>query len=169
MMIFGRLCIEFHKWQTMNLDVYPLKDTSQEHTHFAFISEGKQGQIIKIIAYQNTGELSNDRPIYNLGFGDYNLLTKEVDDKVVTDNGDMEKVLATITHTVPLFFSHHPNAILEVSGSTKGRTRLYQMLITKYMAELADFVIIYGLNDEVGELELFIPDKKYSRFFAIKK
>ncbi|AEI50039.1 DUF6934 family protein [Runella slithyformis] len=153
----------------MNLEVYPLKDTSQEHTHFAFISEGKQGQIIKIIAYQPTGEWSNDRPIYNLGFGDYNLMTKEVDDKVVTDNGDTEKILATVAQTVPVFFSHYPNAILEVSGSTRGRTRLYKMLITKYMEELADFVTIYGLNDEVGELELFIPDKKYSRFFAIKK
>lgn len=153
----------------MNLEVYDLKDTSREHTHFAFISEGKHGQIIKIIAYQNTGEDSNENPIFNLGFGDYNITTGQVDDRIVTDNGDMEKVLATIAQTVPLFLLHHPTAIIEVSGSTKGRTRLYKILINKYMEEFTDFVTIYGLNDETGELEYFSSHKKYSRFFAIKK
>jgi hypothetical protein len=34
--------------------------------------------------------------MYNLGFGDYNEITGLIDDKVITNNGDREKVLATV-------------------------------------------------------------------------
>lgn len=40
--------------------------------------------------------------LYNLAFGDKNPLTGEIDDKIVTDNGDSEKVLATVVAAVYL-------------------------------------------------------------------
>lgn len=96
-------------------------------------------------------------------------MTRDVDDKIVTDNGDMEKVLATVAQTVLLFFQHYPNTIIEVTGSTIGRTRLYQILISKYIEELTRYVNIYGLSSENDQLEFFSPYKKYSRFFAMSK
>jgi hypothetical protein len=66
---------------------------------FEFTSEGKFGKIPKVILYTKT----NMKDLYNLGFGDKDVLTGKIDDKVVTDNGDSEKVLATVGATVYAF------------------------------------------------------------------
>ena len=75
----------------MKLDRYELK--SDEHlTTFYFLSEGPKGKIEKIIQFS----VVNQDNLFNLAFGDKNLETGEIDDKIVTDNGDSEKVLATV-------------------------------------------------------------------------
>lgn len=51
-------------------------------TNFEFLSEGKKGQILKIIQFQQMN-LDN---LYDLTFGDKNLETGNLDDKVITDN-----------------------------------------------------------------------------------
>ena len=56
---------------------------------YEFISEGTKGQIPKRIQFT----LVNRQGIYNLAFGDKDPNTGEIDDKVVSNNGDSEKVL----------------------------------------------------------------------------
>ncbi len=46
----------------------------------------------------------------NLGFGDKDLQTGEVDDTVISDNGDSQKVLATVAATVYAFTDKYPEA-----------------------------------------------------------
>ncbi len=67
----------------MKLDRYELK-AGQNLTTFEFLSEGPKGHIIKLVQFQQMN-LPN---IYNLAFGDLNLVSNQLDDKVITDNGD---------------------------------------------------------------------------------
>ena len=115
----------------MNLDRYEtvLNDTA---TVFEFVSEGKIGRINKIIEYSPT----NVVPIYNLGFGDKNEITGELDDKIVTDNGDTQKVLATVAASVYVFTNQNPNIWIYATGSSISRNRLYRMGITKFLFEI---------------------------------
>ena len=75
----------------MKLDKYELK-SGEELEVFEFVSVGPKGRIIKIIQYSPT----NYKDLYNLGFGDKNAETNEIEDEVISNNGDGEKVLATV-------------------------------------------------------------------------
>ena len=74
----------------MNLPVYEL-DVGEGFTTFEFISEGHKGEIPKMITFTEFAPL-----VYNLGFGDRNVETGKLDDFAVSNNGDTEKVLATV-------------------------------------------------------------------------
>ena len=72
---------------------------------FKFTSIGPNGEIKKLVVY--TPMLEQD--VYNLAFGDYNEMTNSIDDKVITNNNDSQKVLATVASTLYVFTSKHPN------------------------------------------------------------
>ncbi len=67
----------------MNLDSYEVEISNSSAT-FDFISKGHLGKIDKVINYKSMQE-----GVYNLGFGDKNPITGEIDDTIVTNNGDM--------------------------------------------------------------------------------
>lgn len=61
----------------------------------------------------------------------------------VSDNGDTEKVLATVTDALYVFFDKHPTSYVYATGSTKARTRLYRMGITRFHDEMQnDFYLL---------------------------
>lgn len=105
--------------------------------------------------------------MYNLGFGDKNPETGEVDDLSISNNGDSDKVLATVVATVFAFTDKHPEAMVYAAGSTKSRTRLYRMGISKYLDYIKlDFEIFGETEDGWEEFE---PDNEYSGFLIRKK
>ncbi|MCY7420305.1 MAG: hypothetical protein LH478_00975 [Chitinophagaceae bacterium] len=59
---------------------------------FEFVSEGPKGSIQKLRKFSETAL----KGFYNLAFGDKDLLTGEIDDNVISNNVDGERVLATI-------------------------------------------------------------------------
>lgn len=71
---------------------------------FEFYSEGPKGIIKKVVEFQPTMQDG----VYNLAFGDYNEEAKAINDKVVTNNGDSIKVLATVASTVYAFIESIP-------------------------------------------------------------
>ena len=83
-------------------------------TVFEFISSGNKGDIVKVVQYSET----NLKDFYNLGFGDKNSETGEIDDKIVSDNGDGRKVLATVVATVYAFTERYPDSWVYAVGST---------------------------------------------------
>ena len=89
---------------------------------FEFTSQGPKGSIVKLIKYSET----NLKDMYNLAFGDKNMETGDIDDHVVSNNGDSEKVLATVVASIYAFANEYPDAWVYATGSTKARTRLYQ-------------------------------------------
>ncbi|OFY67237.1 MAG: hypothetical protein A3H98_01410 [Bacteroidetes bacterium RIFCSPLOWO2_02_FULL_36_8] len=127
----------------MILPRYPLT-TGLELQTFEFISEGTKGRIPKLVLFTQT----NLRDFYILSFGDKDKFTGDIDDKVISNNGDSEKVLATVIATIYAFTDKYQDAYIYATGSTKARTRLYRMGISKYLSEgKRDFEIYGELKD----------------------
>ena len=112
----------------MQLDKYQIR-SGEQLTVYEFVSIGPMGRITKIVQYMPT----NYKDLYNLGFGDKNLETGELNDNIISNNGDGEKVLATVVATLYAFTDKYPQAMIYATGSTKYRTRLYRMGINKYI------------------------------------
>lgn len=146
----------------MNYAQYPLA-AEKTLMVFEFLSEGPKGKIRKIIKFEKT---SKDK-VYNLGFGDLNETTGEVDDKVVTDNGDMEKVLATVVGAVYAFTDKYPKYWVYAVGSTAARTRRYQMGISRFLTDVKRDFEVYGLKE--GAWEPFRVGVNYEGFLAKRK
>ncbi len=130
----------------MNLEKYELK-SSPDLVYFEFTSEGTQGNIEKVVIYNKL--IDQILPIYNLGFGDKNIQTGELSDTVKSNNGDRDKVLATVASTIYQFTERYPNAWVLMQGSNAVRTRLYQIGINLYYDEVVtQFTILGFKNDE---------------------
>lgn len=105
--------------------------------------------------------------MYNLVFGDKDPMTGTLDDMSISNNGDSEKVLATVVAAVRAFCYRYPDAWVYATGSTSSRIRLYRMGLTKYYHEItADFSLYGQLNDEWQE---FTPGVDYQAFIAKRK
>lgn len=92
--------------------------------------KSKRGEIVQHILHPLTVILFCCRAFFNPGFGEKNHKTKPIDDLVATNNGDSQKILATVTSTLFKFTDHHPAANALAIGSTLARTRLYRIGIT---------------------------------------
>ena len=132
-------------------------------TTFEFVSEGKKGKIRKIIRYSKYGQSG----LFNLGFGDKIGETDKFDDKIVTNNGDGEKVLATVASTIPRFFDEYPEAVIYVRGSSPSRTRLYRMSISNALDEITKIYDVLGSFN--GHWEHFQENRDYFAFLITKK
>lgn len=146
----------------MNIEKY-LFISKDNHQAFAFNSCGPKGTIKKVVLFSQINEW--DENIYNLSFGDWDEIKQEIDDKVISNNGDREKVLATVAATVLEFSKHFPKTLIYVKGSTESRTRLYQIGISNYLGEINEFFDIYGFRN--GDLEKFRTGRTYEAFFII--
>ena len=130
---------------------------------FAFTSIGTKGEIPKLVMYQET----NVKDVYNLAFGDKNINTGDLNDEVITNNNDSQKVLATVAATVYAFMYKYPNAWVAATGSTKARTRLYQMGISNNLKEItADFDV---LGRKEGIWHQFEKNIAYDAFLIRRK
>lgn len=145
---------------------YPrYQHSSDKDLHiFEFVSVGRNGSIKKIIQYT---EMSVEG-YYNLAFGDLNEETGDIDDKVITNNGDSLKVLSTVASSVYAFTGKYPTAKIFATGSSESRTRLYRMGISNNLEELKQDFLVYDLTkDEV--FEEFIACKNYLGFLVTRK
>lgn len=147
----------------MKTEKYYLK-AETKFTRFEFISEGPKGAIVKLIEFQET----TNPDVYNLAFGDFDPENQEMDDLSVSGNGDTEKVLATVVKAVYVFFSKHPEVFVYATGSTKARTRLYRMGITRFYDQIKKDFYLYGqIGDDFVEFEVgidydgFLVQRKY--------
>jgi hypothetical protein len=118
---------------------------SPDFQTFEFASIGPNGYVIKVVRYSEI-EVAG---YYNLGFGDKNPLTGLLSDIIVTNNGDSQKVLATVAATLYVFTQHYPKATVLAVGSTLARTRLYRMGIANNLEDIEkDFTILGLLEDD---------------------
>ena len=93
--------------------------------------------------------------------------TGEIDDIVISNNSDSEKVLVTVVATVYAFTDKYPGAMIYATGSTNARTRLYRMGIAKYFSEVTkDFEILGERNDD---WETFRKNIDYDGFLVKRK
>ena len=146
----------------MKLDRYELKSDDQ-FTTFDFLSEGPKGKILKLVQFS----LVDQNELYNLAFGDLNPFTGDIDDRIVTDNGDSEKVLATVVAAVYAFCDKFPRAWIYATGSTAARTRLYRMGISKYYDIVQTDFKIFGQKQ--NEWERYNKGENYEAFVIQRK
>jgi hypothetical protein len=104
---------------------------------------------------------------FNLGFGDWNEALQQTDDSSRSNNGDRDKVLATVAFTALDFTDQFPNARIVAEGSTQARTRLYQMAIADNLLEINHNFEIFGLFD--GEWGPFERGRNYEAFLIRRK
>lgn len=146
----------------MKYEVYSELTITDDFSVVDFMSIGKNGAIPKRIAFTAT-ELKN---VYNLAFGDIND-DDEIDDYTISDNGDRNKILATIVNVVDDYTKKYPERWIIFRGSTKERTRLYRMAIGINLDELSIKFDIYAYVQE--EVLSFAKNMKINAFLIKRK
>ncbi len=148
----------------MDLEKYSVWN-SEDHKGYVFYSEGPNGTIKKSVEYRQL--MDWDKNIYNLFFGDWDEKKQRVDDAVASNNGDRDKVLASVAQTVLMFTKKNPEIFVYAEGSNPSRTRLYQMTINKYLTDITRFFDIYGFRN--NKWEPFKSARNYEAFLAKAK
>lgn len=145
----------------MKYESYDAVRVADDLSFFEFISNGRHGKFDKRIVFQRT-EVDN---IYNLAFGNISTNGK-LDDYSITDNGDRNKILATIAKAVDNYTKRYPGRSLYFKGNNQQRTRLYRMAIGLNLDELS---LTYDIYARVGNE--FIPFGRNldARAFLIKR
>ena len=123
----------------MKYERYKEIDISIKKLEFQFDSEGPKGKIRKIIRFTSTegGE------VYNLVFGNLND-DGSIDCKIINDNKDRNKILATIFYIVYEFINKKPDKRIFFYGRPD-RIRLYRMAISVNLEELKKYFEIFGV------------------------
>lgn len=117
---------------------------------FEFFSIGKRGVAPKRIAFIPTDQ----EAVYNLAFGNINA-EGEIDDEVISDNGDRNKIIATVIYVVNTYLEVYPERFVFFTGSTEGRIRLYRIAISVNYSDFSKKFNIY-CQTETG----FVPFKR---------
>ncbi len=109
---------------------------------FTFISEGPR-PVEKVVLYTDT-----DWPdFYILSLADLEP-DGELNYLSARNNGDLERIMATVAQTLLAFFAHYPAAQVAFAGSTPSRTRLYQIVLARELQAASDKFVISGLLNE---------------------
>ena len=145
----------------MNLEKYPYY-TNSSFFDFDFESEGPKGHIKKIARFSSIG-----KSLYNFGFGDLDEATGDINDEVVTNNGDGSKVLATVAGIIYDFTGRFPGVTIFIKGSTPPRTRWYQMGINSHWREIERIFEVFGYKND--EWDLFKKGVNYEGFLGRRK
>lgn len=130
---------------------------------FRFVSEGPNGKIAKLIRFDKM-EIEH---LYNLAFGDQQSASDQLDDQSVSNNGDTQKVLATVARAVEIFTIKHPSSWIYATGSTRSRTRLYQMGINRFLPYILEDFVVLGLTE--GGWKKFQQGVLYDAFLVKRK
>lgn len=134
---------------------------------YVFYSTGPKGKIRKLIDYELVEGDVEGIPRFNLSFSDWDYDTQTASDMAVSNNGDRDKVLATIAYTIVDFTRKEKDRVIIIEGSTPPRTRLYQMAINAHYDEVSSLFFIQGRIAD--EWETFNTDKNYEAFSIIRK
>jgi hypothetical protein len=145
----------------MNLPQYPVTPSANFAAYF-FTSSGKMGTFQNVVQFT----LIDNTKICSLGFG---VLQPDgsIDDKIVTNNGNMLKILATVANTVYTFTSKYPEYAVAAEGSTKSRTNLYRRMLIQYYDTIVQDFYIFGING--GKILPFEKDKEYEAYSVKRK
>lgn len=139
---------------------YPFTQPRTE-VRYQFQSVSSQKIVQKVVLFTET-----ERPeVYNLALLDL-LDAGVLSDITVTDNRDMKVVLATTIQIAADFLSRNSGKVITFTGSDDRRTRLYRILLNRELDRIQQaFVILGEMNHQI---EIFQPNRPYSRFYILK-
>ena len=144
---------------------------SEDNLIYTFISVGET-EITKVIKYENINlnfinEDGKSFEIYNLGFGDINLETSEVDDKVVSNNNDASIVFNTVLNSIPKFIASRESVGVSVRGSDDKRHKIYHGYLTRNFERFKEDYSFYGIKE--GRAESFQKNFIYDDIVILPK
>jgi hypothetical protein len=131
---------------------YPYKQIRTRR--YFFVSVGKQ-KIAKVVDFVPLG-IKNT---VNLAFGDL-LPDGSIDDKAVSNNGDITKVLATVIEILRQFTESEPGTTIHFEGSTGYRTKLYTRILKNYYPLFSKEFNVVGIVKLNNEKKLVLFDVK---------
>lgn len=139
---------------------YKINKSEKDFSQFFFTSEGRQGKIEKVVVFSKTKRVNR----WNLGFGDL-LPTGDFDDEVVSNNGDLKKVIETVALCAQIFLEKHPSASLLILPVDEKRRRLYTSIFKRRIKEIEANYRVFGwvgsgwktfqIGDEPSMFEIF--------------
>jgi hypothetical protein len=141
-------------------------EADENFLSYSFNSKGPKGKIKKVVKFTLIPEWQYQS--YYLSFGHWVEKAQLIDDTVVSNNQDTEKVLATVGAIIIDFWKHYPGTLISVEASTDARMRLYQMKINKYWSEIVNKFEIFCYTEEEKML-LYKPGNKCLYFVGRRK
>jgi hypothetical protein len=139
---------------------YPYR-ASADYLNFYFESCSSACTIPKIVEYEEI-----EAGTYNLAFGDVDEKGR-LNDSIVSNNGDMQKVLATIVRTVMTFLEIHPGRQVYFSGNSPARNRLYRATLSRDIESWSEIFEVDGISD--GERITFRQNIDFEGFIVKRK
>lgn len=125
---------------------------------YSFTSTGKKGNILKVVYFAPLYPY-----LYNLVLGDYVSDIGGIDDKVISNNGDLTKILATTVQITAHFLHNNPANSVFIQANTELKQKLYHRILRNHYQEIAQDYIVQGILKN-GNSELFNPDNQYVAF-----
>jgi hypothetical protein len=135
---------------------------NEDNEVYIFFSNGPRGVVTKMIVFEEVG-LNN----FNVAFGDYDFNQNKFDDKIITDNKDTIKVLATVIKIMLEFFEKNPDAEVLVEGNSTVRKKLYHKIVCDNWNQICLNFTIFGIIN--GHQEPFLSEKYYQKLKIVKK
>jgi hypothetical protein len=132
-----------------------LTNHNEELTRFYFVSQGNKGNILKVIAFSQW-----EGNTWNLGFGDFR--NGRIDDRVVSNNGDIGKVMQSVASSAFLFLEKYPELTIIIQPVDEKRKRLYNLIFQRHYEELAPTFTMQGKRG--NEWMAYSPDETYDAF-----
>jgi hypothetical protein len=126
-----------------------------DNLFFGFISNGINGEILKIVIFTPTKDGK-----WNLAFGDWR--NKDIDDKVMTNNHDVVKVIGTVAKVTYDFFKKYPEAVVVIDPVDEKRKKLYNVVFQRHHKVIANDFHIHAQKGE--QTELYSSTETYDRF-----
>ena len=142
----------------MDLEHYHIKHNRRK-TLFWFTSTGME-KVIKVVEFQKMPD-----PVrYNLALGDY--INNRVSYTNVTNNKDIEVVMASIAQIINDYTLTYPHREIYVTGDTEVKTRLYRRYVTRNLEEIEKLFYLWGQLKDSSELEGFRKGENYMGFLV---
>ena len=107
---------------------YELKPRKRK-TLFYFVSEGEQGEILKVVGFQPVRG-----KIWNIYFGD--ITESGFSDSVVSNNADIYKIMNTVSFALYQFMEEYPSRIVRIAPVDEKRKRLYNAIFQRRINEI---------------------------------
>ena len=123
----------------MKNEHYPFL-SNRDKWHFEFESVGLKGKITKVVLFS---KLKKD--VWNLGFGDKR--DNDFDDEVISNNGDLTKVMSTVFVIGMAFSERWPDRILYIDPVDRKRGMLYNAIFERNRIELEEVFVIEGFHN----------------------
>ena len=105
--------------------------------------------------------------MFNLELLDRDVNTELWLDDSVMNNGDLSKVMITVSKIILLYLDFKIDAKIYIEANSKSRNKLYHRIMNNYHEEFINEIIIEASVN--GEIENFEIGKLYDSFYICKK